>query len=303
MAKIKASRVIAIAAAEKDYLEKKNNNDLDSKKANAGSNNYTKYSRDLVKWIGSPYAQGVPWCDQFFDWCIIKACMEVENTIKKALELAKSILGGWSAYTPTSAQYYKNTGRWGSKPKVGAQIFFKNSTRICHTGVVTEVKNGYVYTMEGNTSSAAGVVANGGCVRAKSYAVGYSKIAGYGYPDYATERKAEQPKEDEYKEIIKNLQRALNKEYKAGLIVNGATDCTLLQKTPTLNIKTRNRKPNTVKALQQLLTYYGYKCTVDGDFYAATEKMVKAYQAGTGMAKPDGEVTALRNTWKTLLKL
>ena len=39
-----ADRVIAIAQKEVGYLEKKSNKDLESKTANAGKNNYTKYS-------------------------------------------------------------------------------------------------------------------------------------------------------------------------------------------------------------------------------------------------------------------
>jgi hypothetical protein len=40
-------KVIDIALAEVGYLEKKSNSNLDNKTANAGSNNYTKYGRDL----------------------------------------------------------------------------------------------------------------------------------------------------------------------------------------------------------------------------------------------------------------
>ena len=42
-----------------------------------------------------------------------------------------------------------------------------------------------VYTIEGNTSSVAGVVANGGCVREKSYSLSYDRIYGYGRPDWS----------------------------------------------------------------------------------------------------------------------
>jgi LysM repeat protein len=42
----------------------------------------------------------------------------------------------------------------------------------------------YVYTIEGNTSSSSGVVANGGCVAEKKYKLSYGRIAGYGRPDY-----------------------------------------------------------------------------------------------------------------------
>ena len=43
------NKVTKVAAAEEGYLEKKSNSNLDSKKANAGYNNYTKYWRDLAK--------------------------------------------------------------------------------------------------------------------------------------------------------------------------------------------------------------------------------------------------------------
>lgn len=168
-----AEKLICIARNENGYIEKQSNKDLDSKTANAGSSNYTKYARDLY-----PSLQGQPWCDMFVDWCFVQAFGRV-----KAMQL---IGGGFSAYTPTSAQYYKNKGWWhNASPKPGDQIFFKNSIRICHTGIVTRVANGKVYTIEGNTSGASGIVANGGGVFEKSYARSHSGIAGYGRPDWS----------------------------------------------------------------------------------------------------------------------
>lgn len=165
-------KLINIARAEAGYLEKKSNKDLDSKTGNAGSGNYTKYARDLY-----PVLQGQPWCDMFVDWCFVQAFGQV-----KAQQL---IGGGFSAYTPTSAQYYKNIGQWRvASPEPGDQIFFKNSVRICHTGIVTRVEGGKVYTIEGNTSGASGVIANGGGVREKSYVLSDPGIAGYGRPDW-----------------------------------------------------------------------------------------------------------------------
>ncbi|MGI6096172.1 MAG: CHAP domain-containing protein [Lachnospiraceae bacterium] len=164
------NKVIAVATAEVGYLEKKNNSQLNSKTANAGNNNYTKYGQ----YFGM---NGNAWCDMFVDWCFIKAY---------GREKAKKLLcGGFSAYTPTSAQYYKNKRQWYKNPKAGDQIFFKNSVRICHTGLVYKVSGGMVYTIEGNTSGASGMIANGGGVCKKSYAIGYSRIAGYGRPDYS----------------------------------------------------------------------------------------------------------------------
>jgi GH25 family lysozyme M1 (1,4-beta-N-acetylmuramidase) len=174
-------KLISIAEREVGYCEKsvdavrKNPSVLDEKTDGAGADNMTKYSRNLLNWVGAPYAQGVAWCDMWVDFCFITAF----GTTK-----AKEMIGGWSAYTPTSAQYYKNMGRWFTKPQIGDQIFFKNATRICHTGIVYKIDATTVYTIEGNTSNKAGVVPNGGCVAKKSYLLTNSSIAGYGRPKY-----------------------------------------------------------------------------------------------------------------------
>ena len=87
-----------------------------------------------------------------------------------------------------SANYYKQAGQFHtSGPQPGDQIFFTKDggKSFCHTGIVEKVAGGRVYTIEGNTSSAAGVVENGGCVQDKSYPLTYSKIGGYGRPDFS----------------------------------------------------------------------------------------------------------------------
>lgn len=63
-----AEALLAIAAAEVGYHEKASNANLDSKTGNAGSANFTKYSRDLAAagyYNGNK--QGVAWCDVFVD--------------------------------------------------------------------------------------------------------------------------------------------------------------------------------------------------------------------------------------------
>jgi hypothetical protein len=172
-------KVINIALAEVGYLEKKSNSQLDSKTANAGSANYTKYGRDMHKLYPSVMDFPAAWCDAFVDWCFQKA-YGVSN--------AKGLIGGnFDDYTPNSAQLYKNKKAWYSTPKVGDQIFFKNSKRIYHTGLVYKVDSKRVYTIEGNTSGASGIIANGGGVCKKSYLLTNSSIAGYGRPKYDIE--------------------------------------------------------------------------------------------------------------------
>lgn len=177
-----ASKVIDIALAEVGYLEKKSNKSLDSKTANAGKANYTKYGRDMHNIYPSVMDFPAAWCDCFVDWCFYKAFGKAN---------AKGLLGGnFNDYTPSSAQLYYNKKAYHKKnPKVGDQIFFKNSKRICHTGLVYKVDSKYVYTIEGNTSGASGVIANGGGVCKKKYPLTYSKIDGYGRPKYDAEPK------------------------------------------------------------------------------------------------------------------
>lgn len=168
-------KLISTASAEIGYMEKASNKNLDSKTANAGKGNYTKYERDLVKLIGSPYGQGAAWCDMFVDWCFIQ-------TFGK--DNAKKMLGGWSAYTPTSADLYKKAMRFYQSPAIGDQIFFKNSERINHTGIVVNVTSTTVYTIEGNSSNK---------VQSCSYSLNAKSIAGYGRPNWSVVVTKEEP--------------------------------------------------------------------------------------------------------------
>ena len=123
------------------------------------------------------------WCNTFTAWIILETCKAFG---KGTVEAKKVLCGDFDDYTVYSSNYYKKKGRWfTSKPKAGDQIFFKNNNGICHTGIVYRVDSSKVYTIEGNTSSASGVVANGGCVAKKSYSLSYSRIAGYGRPDWS----------------------------------------------------------------------------------------------------------------------
>lgn len=145
-------KVIKIAKNEIGYLEKKSNSQLDSKTANAGSNNYTKYWRD----VKSSY-QGQPWCAAFVSWCFTKAF---------GLNKAKKLLKHWPyVYCPTLGQLFTKN----ANPKVGDIVIFYHGGTFTHTGIVTAVNGDRFYTIEGNTSGASGIIANGGGVCAKSY--------------------------------------------------------------------------------------------------------------------------------------
>ena len=169
--------LILTAKLEVGYMEKKSDSNLYDKTANAGSNNYTKYGKEMHQIYPQIMDYPASWCDCLVDWCFYKT-FGVCN--------AKEILcGDFNDYTVASAQLYKNKKAWHTSPKVGDQIFFKNNVRIYHTGIVYKVSGGYVYTIEGNTSNGNSVVANGGMVCMKKYPLNYAKIAGYGRPLYS----------------------------------------------------------------------------------------------------------------------
>lgn len=181
-------KVIDIALAEVGYLEKASKESLDNKTANAGSANITKYARDLadISYFNGN-KQGVAWCATFVCWCFYKAYGKAA-----ALKLLCQPTNGKNnagAGCKHARNYFSAKGRLHDTPQVGDQIFFYSSdmSEISHTGLVYSVDNSKVYTVEGNTSSASGVVANGGAVAKKSYALTYARIAGYGRPDYGTQ--------------------------------------------------------------------------------------------------------------------
>lgn len=211
-----ASKVIKIALAEVGYLEKKSNKSLDHKTANAGWANYTKYGRDMHKLYPAVMDFPAAWCDAFVDWCFQKAY---------GISNAKGLLGGnFDDYTVNSAQLYKNKKAWGKTPKLGAQIFFKGSKGgICHTGLVYDFDSTYVYTIEGNTSGASGVIANGGGVCKKKYARTYTRIAGYGYPNYDDENaKTDKPVNKTVKKVTATAPADYFKKEVAGVYTTTA---------------------------------------------------------------------------------
>lgn len=178
MGKCYASAVIAVAAAEIGYKEKKSNSQLDDKTANSGSANYTKYARDFdQKWPNwyNGKKNGYAWCDMFVDWCFLTA-FGYEAALSLLCQPERSA-GAGCTY---SLGYYRNKGQFHtSNPKPGDQIFFGSSvSNSSHTGIVEKVEGSRVYTIEGNTSDQ---------VARRNYALGASNIIGYGRPAYDAE--------------------------------------------------------------------------------------------------------------------
>ena len=156
--------IIQVALAQVGYLEKRSNQELEAKTANAGNQNFTKYG----EWYG---LNGQPWCDMFVSWC--------------AEQAGEGAAVGKFAYVPAHVAFFQKRGQWhpksGYTPSSGDIIVFRNES---HIGFVEKVNDIYVFTIEGNTSDSSALEANGGGVFRKKYPLNSDYILGYGHPDY-----------------------------------------------------------------------------------------------------------------------
>lgn len=254
MSKNTVDKIVKIATAEVGYLEKsktaykKDPSCLDEKTRGAGSDNYTKYGRDMHKIYPAVMDFPAYWCDAFVDWCFYKAY---------GIANAKGLLcGNFDDYTVASCQLYKNKKALNTTPTKGSQVFFTKNGQVSgchHTGIVYKVDNTYFYTIEGNTSGASGVISNGGGVVKKKYRIAaYNGKVLFGHPKYDTTTKTEKVDLPKLASFTPNLKKG----------------CTGTQ----------------VKYLQKCLNYFGYKgkdgkaLAVDGDFGTNTEYALRIFQ-------------------------
>lgn len=242
-----AKQLVEIATAEIGYHEKATNANLDSKTANSGNKNFTKYGRDLFKaGFFNGNKNGFDWCAQFPTWCVWK----LTGKNKKKTKYILCVGGDLSAGCGFALKYYKQAGRFDKNPKVGDQIFFKYSnddSTADHTGIVVRVTDKLVETIEGNS---------GNEVRHKVYQLNDKTIIGYGHPRYDAETATKAPAKEGAKTV----------KIEMPILRKGSTG-------------------EAVKTLQRLLRQLQYVNTdgktlliVDGSFGSNTEAAVKRYQ-------------------------
>jgi len=121
---------------------------------------------------------GLAWCGYFVDWCLnhagVKGTPKQISTIKGAADM-------------------KEIGRWVSdKPQVGDLIYlgWDALSAIQHIGIVVEVHDDHVITIEGNTSDKS--QDNGGMVMVKNRPLD-KHVIGFSRPKYVP-FKGEYPK-------------------------------------------------------------------------------------------------------------
>lgn len=117
-------------------------------------------------WYG--FNSRVEWCACFVSWCA-EQCGYLESGIIPRFSLCSD-----------GVQWFRQRGQWqdGSyTPKAGDIIFFDWGTNgsIDHVGIVVNVTDGVVNTIEGNSGDAC---------RQRSYGIGSGSIYGYGIPLY-----------------------------------------------------------------------------------------------------------------------
>ena len=297
-----ASKLLEVALNEVGYLEKASKSNLDSMTGNAGYNNWTKYARDLdaLGYFYNGPKNGYAWCDVFVDWCFVKA-FGVDEALKLLQQPTKSC--GAGCYY--SANYYKTKGQLYTSPKAGDQIFFWNSscTELAHTGLVYAVDASYVYTVEGNTSSSSGVVANGGGVFKKKYARSYYRIYGYGRPNYDEETNASPTINEKvdysYVPTVKEWQLAAIadgfKFPKYGADGEWGSECAGVATKAIVKKRLVWTYPNLTKIVQKVVGV-----EADGKCGKDTDAAIRKYQSLNGL-EVDGEVGL--NSWKKMLNV
>ena len=168
------------------------------------------------------------------------------------LETAKKLLRHWPyVYCPTMANLFTLY----ANPQVGDIVIFKHNGVFTHTGLVIKVQGDQFWTIEGNTSGASGIVANGGGVCQKSYYNSQLPGTKFCRPDYS---------------IVTSI--------KSGSSTNTSTTAT------TKNWIEYGDKGNDVKILQTKLNKVGYKLEVDGICGNATVAAIKDFQRKYNLA-------------------
>lgn len=239
-----------------------------------GADNWNKYAedKDLKKLYGWN-VQNQPWCDVFVDAGFIELF-----GYELGSAMTYQYAGCSGAACAQSAAYYKAHGAFFSEPQLGDQIFFMVGNGINHTGIVTNVGDGVITTVEGNSSD---------MVARRSYTVGSPQIAGYGRPNW----KLVEGKDIEPEPMpIPPAEPDEEKDQKVTVI--------------TLRLKELKTGDNgkQVQLAQIMLEANGCTCGwygCDGDFGPATAQAVKNYQRTNGLTV-DGIIGT--QTWESLFR-
>ena len=175
--------------------------------------------------------------------------------------LCRPVYNNMGAVVKYQVNYMKAANRFGSTPKKGCSIYFKNSAGPSHIGIVYDFDNKYVYTVEGNAGNHCWYVVK------NKYSLKNERILGYGYPLYDSEPVPPTPgpggddmKFNELKELY----------YRKGNVFKG----------------------DAVEVVQSVVN-----TNIDGSFGPKTDTAVKSFQKANGITV-DGIVGP--QTWEAI---
>lgn len=136
------------------------------------SGKWNKFAENLDKIEGfyNGKKNGYDWCDVFVDDCFVE-CFGAEAGRNMVYQPRYS--AGAGCYY--SANYYKANKAWTQSPQAGDQIFYGYNGGD-HTGLVVEVRDDDVITVEGNWGNA---------VVTRTLSKTDYRIAGYGRPNWS----------------------------------------------------------------------------------------------------------------------
>lgn len=279
------SDIIRIAKAEIGYKEKATNADLNSKTGNAGGGNFTKYARDLdqISYFNGK-KNGYDWCAVFY--CYLTYKLHGDGLTARSALYQPEPKYNCGAGCTQQAQYYRNANAFYTSPQPGDQIFYGTAGDEGHTGLVVEVSDKTVITIEGNVQNQ---------VMLLSHAIDDKSIVGYGRPRYE--------KNDPCVAYVVKTGDTLDKiaamyDTSAQNIAkeNGLSNPNLITSGTVLVFKKGGKEWHTsdifcqygdrnkaVSVIQALLLKRGLSLTYDGYFGAETRSAVMTWQRSKGI--------------------
>lgn len=172
-------KVIDLAKEEIGYLEKRRNCPVDKlydKTAYAGTDNWTKYWNDTIKWGLGNY-QGQYWCADFITWLFVKA-YGLEGARKLLYKLPYISCQGFYDLCKAKQKELGITLVY-TTPEKADIVEFWNGSRMHHTELVIDVKRDSYKTVGGNTAANSDIPNGGGVYGPKVYSIAAAKKAGH----------------------------------------------------------------------------------------------------------------------------
>lgn len=166
--------VMQVALSQLGYHEGDCDADMGGENSD-GSKNFAEYTRHFGKLDndeGNGISYGYAWCCAFVTW--VTDVAGIDRT-KVPTDVTCTRLAEYLRQRNCFEKSFAFGGDY--LPRTADLVFFRrgNNDYTSHIGLVLQVKNGFLYTVEGNAD---------GAVRKKRYPLDDSSLYGFGTPEY-----------------------------------------------------------------------------------------------------------------------